>query len=90
SLWLLKPIPEWVDTIGARSFVISGGVACNSKLRSEAGLLAQKLGLRLAIPEPRLCTDNGAMIAAAGAMLPLVEAPWAENADSGLALNPAG
>jgi len=30
------------------------------------------------------------MIAAAGAMLPVVEEPWAENADSGLALNPAG
>jgi len=90
SLWLLKPIPEWADIIGAKSFIVSGGVACNSKLRVEAAKLAQELGLRLAIPEPRFCTDNGAMIAAAGAMLPVVEEPWAENADSGLVLNPAG
>lgn len=86
SAWLLKPVAEWADAIGARSFIISGGVACNSRLRADAAQLAQRLGLRLAIPEPRFCTDNGAMIAAAGAMLPAVEAPWAENADSGLAL----
>lgn len=48
---------------------MSGGVACNSELRAQAKAVAERLGLRLAIPEPRFCTDNGAMIAAAGALL---------------------
>ena len=67
--WLLKPIQGQVEATGAVSLVVSGGVACNSSLREEAAKLAERLGLALAIPEPRLCTDNGAMIAAAGALL---------------------
>ncbi len=86
SSWLLKPVPGYAAEIGAQSLIISGGVACNSKLRSEAVKVADESGLRLAIPEPRLCTDNGAMIASAGAMLPVVNEPWAENADSDLVL----
>ena len=76
----------WAAEIGAKSLIISGGVACNSKLRADAAILAADLGLFLAIPEPKLCTDNGAMIAAAGAILPVVEQPWAENADANLVL----
>jgi N6-L-threonylcarbamoyladenine synthase len=66
--------------------VISGGVACNSRLRAEAATLAARLGLALAIPEPRLCTDNGAMIAAAGALLERETDPWIQNADADLKL----
>ena len=44
------------------------------------------MGLTLAIPEPRLCTDNGAMIAAAGALLPPDAEPWIQNADADLKL----
>jgi N6-L-threonylcarbamoyladenine synthase len=84
--WLLKPIPEQAREQGARSLVISGGVACNSRLRSEAAGLAAREGLVLALPEPRLCTDNGAMIAAAGALLPADPEPWRQNADSDLKL----
>ena len=43
-------------------------------------------GLRLAIPEPRLCTDNGAMIAAAGALLQPTPEPLSQNADADLRL----
>ena len=86
ATWLLKPIPEWAQAHGARSLVISGGVACNSRLRSEAASLATQLGLVLAIPEPRLCTDNGAMIAAAGAFLAPDADPWSQNADADLKL----
>jgi N6-L-threonylcarbamoyladenine synthase len=86
SDWLLKPIPGYAEKIGAKSFIVSGGVACNSRLRLEAAKTANALGLRLAIPEPRLCTDNGAMIAAAGALLELDSAPWAANADADLKL----
>ncbi len=86
SSWLLKPIPENAAAIEAQSLIISGGVACNSKLRAEAAKVADNLDLRLAIPEPKLCTDNGAMIASAGAVLAVVDSPWAENADSDLVL----
>ena len=86
TAWLLKPIPELAREHGARSLVISGGVACNSRLRSEAALLAAREGLLLALPEPRLCTDNGAMIAAAGALLEPDPEPWHQNADADLKL----
>jgi N6-L-threonylcarbamoyladenine synthase len=86
SRWLLKPLPGIAQETGARSLIVSGGVACNSELRTQAAALAKRLGLVLAIPEPRYCTDNGAMIAAAGARLPLAEDPWTLNADADLKL----
>ncbi|MBK9795554.1 MAG: tRNA (adenosine(37)-N6)-threonylcarbamoyltransferase complex transferase subunit TsaD [Holophagaceae bacterium] len=86
ATWLLKPLPGWAQEVEARSLVISGGVACNSRLRSEAAALAARTGLALAIPEPRLCTDNGAMIAAAGALLEPEADPWSQNADADLKL----
>jgi N6-L-threonylcarbamoyladenine synthase len=86
STWLLKPIPEWARAHSARSLVISGGVACNSRLRYDAAFTAARVGLALAIPEPRLCTDNGAMIAAAGALLEPDADPWIQNADADLKL----
>jgi N6-L-threonylcarbamoyladenine synthase len=84
--WLLKPLPAQAEATGARSLVVSGGVACNSSLREEAARRAERLGLILAIPEPRLCTDNGAMIAAAGALLEPAIEPLSLNADSDLPL----
>ncbi|MCE1228818.1 MAG: tRNA (adenosine(37)-N6)-threonylcarbamoyltransferase complex transferase subunit TsaD [Firmicutes bacterium] len=84
--WLLKPVPEYVRPLGIRSVIVSGGVACNSELRQQAQALAQRLGLELAIPEPRFCTDNGAMIAAAGALLPPAEQLLPLNADADLRL----
>ncbi len=48
--------------------------------------MAAREGLALAIPEPGLCTDNGAMIAAAGALLPVDTDPWPRNADADLKL----
>jgi N6-L-threonylcarbamoyladenine synthase len=86
ATWLLKPIPAIAETTGARSLIISGGVACNSELRNQAKLLADRLGLCLAIPEPRFCTDNGAMIASAGVLLPPSADPWPVNADADLKL----
>ncbi|GAB3701836.1 tRNA (adenosine(37)-N6)-threonylcarbamoyltransferase complex transferase subunit TsaD [Nocardiopsis oceani] len=52
---------------GVSTLVISGGVAANSALRSLAEQRCQEAGIELRVPRPRLCTDNGAMIAALGA-----------------------
>ena len=45
---------------------ISGGVAANSRLRESMQKALDKIGGRLFFPSIELCTDNGAMIAAAG------------------------
>jgi tRNA N6-adenosine threonylcarbamoyltransferase len=54
-------------TIGARSIVLGGGVAANSVLRTRLAGEAEAMGVPLIVPRPGLCTDNGAMIGAAGA-----------------------
>jgi N6-L-threonylcarbamoyladenine synthase len=51
----------------ARSIVLGGGVAANSALRARLADAAEEIGIRLIVPRPALCTDNGAMIGAAGA-----------------------
>jgi N6-L-threonylcarbamoyladenine synthase len=48
------------------SLVVAGGVAANAHLRARLAALADRLGLRLIVPPPALCTDNGVMIAWAG------------------------
>jgi N6-L-threonylcarbamoyladenine synthase len=52
---------------GARAVVLGGGVAANTALRERLAGEADALGLPLIVPRPGLCTDNGAMIGAAGA-----------------------
>jgi len=84
--WLLKPIPDFARETGAVSLIVSGGVACNSELRHQAKVIAERQNLSLAIPEPRFCTDNGAMIAAAGALLPVAQDLLPVNADADLKL----
>ena len=53
--------------IGARSIVLGGGVAANGPLRQRLADEAERLHVPLIVPRPALCTDNGAMIGAAGA-----------------------
>ena len=55
--------------LGIGTLVISGGVAANSRLSGLARERCEKAGIELRVPRPRLCTDNGAMIAALGAHL---------------------
>jgi N6-L-threonylcarbamoyladenine synthase len=55
-----------VSQTGARLVVASGGVACNTRLRVRFGEEAERQGVSLAIPRPRYCTDNAAMVASAG------------------------
>ena len=47
-------------------FVMAGGVAANSHLRSRLTEVAEKNGVRIFIPPVSLCGDNAAMIAASG------------------------
>jgi N6-L-threonylcarbamoyladenine synthase len=54
---------------GVRDLVIAGGVAANSRLRALAEERAAASGLRIRVPRPALCTDNGAMVAALGVEL---------------------
>lgn len=50
-----------------RSLVVAGGVAANARLRQALDKLCTEAGYRLSVPPSELCTDNGAMIAWAGA-----------------------
>ncbi len=63
---LLYHIETLIAETGARAFAISGGVASNSLLRTQAEALCNHLDIPLFIPDKQFCTDNGAMIAAAG------------------------
>ena len=60
---LLRRAVRSAEEIGARSVIISGGVACNSRGCGEAQ--AARLGIPVRFPSPGLSTDNAAMIAAA-------------------------
>jgi len=54
---------------GLDTLLIGGGVAANSRLRAMAQERAAAAKLRVRVPRPALCTDNGAMVAALGAEL---------------------
>jgi N6-L-threonylcarbamoyladenine synthase len=56
---------------GIDDILIGGGVAANSRLRVLAEERAAAKGIRVRVPRPGLCTDNGAMVAALGAELVL-------------------
>jgi N6-L-threonylcarbamoyladenine synthase len=49
--------------------LVGGGVAANSRLRALAAERCGAAGVRLRVPRPKLCTDNGAMVASLGASL---------------------
>ncbi len=66
-----------VDTLTAKAFraarkencrlaVVVGGVACNTRLREKFMKAAESSGMTILFPPPSLCTDNAAMVAAAG------------------------
>lgn len=56
---------DYGDT--ARHLVVAGGVAANCAIKSTLGLLCESRGWKLVSPPAKYCTDNGAMIAWAGA-----------------------
>ncbi|MCA0299761.1 MAG: tRNA (adenosine(37)-N6)-threonylcarbamoyltransferase complex transferase subunit TsaD [Proteobacteria bacterium] len=57
-----------LDEAGSDVIVIAGGVGANKRLRAKLQDMALRRGGRACFPRPSLCTDNGAMIAFAGAL----------------------
>ncbi len=60
---LTKALRACTET-GVEALIIAGGVAANSRLRSEAIRRCAEAKVELRIPPAALCTDNGAMVAA--------------------------
>jgi N6-L-threonylcarbamoyladenine synthase len=56
------------EVVDAPTIVLGGGVAANGALRRRLTAAAADAGREIVIPRPGLCTDNGAMIGAAGAL----------------------
>jgi N6-L-threonylcarbamoyladenine synthase len=52
--------------VGAKGLVLGGGVAANSQLRERFLDVCEQEGVRGFLPSRSLCTDNAAMVAAAG------------------------
>jgi len=57
-----------LDETGSERLVIAGGVGANRTLRTRLAAAAQRDGFRVYFPRMEFCTDNGAMIALAGAL----------------------
>ncbi len=89
---LLKALAA-CKTSGIDSLLIAGGVAANSRLRALAFQRCERAGIHLRIPAPELCTDNGAMVAALGALMVASgrsPSPIAFDADSSLPVTVVG
>jgi N6-L-threonylcarbamoyladenine synthase len=57
-----------LQATGAKRLVIAGGVGANKRLRAELAAAGEKDGFKAYFPRLAFCTDNGAMIALAGAI----------------------
>ncbi|HEX4705270.1 MAG TPA: tRNA (adenosine(37)-N6)-threonylcarbamoyltransferase complex transferase subunit TsaD [Pseudonocardiaceae bacterium] len=74
---------------GIDQLLIGGGVAANSRLRAMAQTRCTDAGITLRVPRPKLCTDNGAMVAALGVHLVaagVTPSPLDISADPGMPL----
>src|SRR5690606_22742000 len=68
--------------LGVPRLLLGGGVVANARVRELAAERAAESGIELRIPPLKLCTDNGAMIAALGARL-VAEGPPPSGLDFG-------
>ncbi len=57
-----------LDAAGCDTLVVAGGVGANKRLREKLQAMCSRRGGRACFPRPAFCTDNGAMIAFAGAL----------------------
>ncbi|MCX7564547.1 tRNA (adenosine(37)-N6)-threonylcarbamoyltransferase complex transferase subunit TsaD [Xanthomonadaceae bacterium XH05] len=53
---------------GHRTLIVAGGVGANRRLREHLADMARRCRVQVCFPRPEFCTDNGAMIAFAGAL----------------------
>jgi N6-L-threonylcarbamoyladenine synthase len=65
---LVRKSLQALQASGLKRLVVAGGVGANALLRERLNFECVKRGIRVHYPELALCTDNGAMIALAGAM----------------------
>ena len=72
---LSRKLLRAVDLHDAPAVVVAGGVAANTLLRRTLEERCEKIGTRLIVPPPKLCTDNAAMIGAAAASTPPIPYP---------------
>ena len=63
---LTKKTMKAVKEYNVKELLIAGGVSANSGIREEFKKICDKEGIKLVVPKLSYCTDNGAMIAAAG------------------------
>lgn len=63
---LIQNVQKAVQECGITKVVLAGGVSANSYIRKEFQKLGEEENLKIYYPELKLCTDNAAMIAAAG------------------------
>lgn len=62
---LMENVEKAIQKTGIKTVALAGGVSCNSYIRKEFLALEEK-GIKVYMPELKLCTDNAAMIASAG------------------------
>lgn len=76
---VMRPLAQRLVRTAVRERVpavaLGGGVAANGRLRELVNALAAERGLRVCVPDRRLCTDNAAMIGAAAQFSPIVAWP---------------
>lgn len=65
---LVKKALQAVKQTGLKQLVVAGGVGANRELRRQLDAKAARRGIQVFYPEFEFCTDNGAMIALAGAL----------------------
>jgi N6-L-threonylcarbamoyladenine synthase len=76
---LCKKVKDAMHLTDCKTLVVAGGVGANEQLRTGLNLIAEQLRIQVLYPPLDLCTDNGAMIAFAGAIKLLKNPSLAES-----------